>query len=92
MNGFDLRIPPVKFSALREHLETFDIIESGEFEGARVFRQFRMGVGTADFYPVAYRGEDAEVFPPTIMALLGHFGISADEWYAANQGIRKAAE
>ena len=90
---FDFRLQPIAYAEFRNRLSEFDIIEDeSTFRGARTFRQYRMGVGLSHFYSVSYRGDEAEVLPPTIEAILAHFGVTAAEWFQAGQDISKKAE
>ena len=92
-DGFDIRVQPVTFAELRQRLKALDIIEDGTpSHGTRVLRQFRMGVGTDQFFSIAYRGEKHMVTPPTIENLLDRFGLTAADWAAASNfgGVRES--
>ena len=67
-------------------MERLSISESGDYKGARLFRLNRMGVGTDRYYPVAFRGDEGLVHPPTIREVLDYFDITPHEWQEAASG------
>lgn len=82
-----MKLTPLTFEQFKTRLEDFSIVaDATSIGGAKVLREYRMGLGTDKFYAVPYRGEDSLVYPPTIRKVLEHFGITAVEWMTDQAG------
>ena len=72
---------PIPFHELRNRLLSFGVNEEVLVDGARTFYRPVIGLGTP-YISVAYRGEDAIVYPVVIESLIITFGIPRDRWIA----------
>lgn len=77
-------IRPLRFQEFRSRLEARGVYEQPcpSHAGTRTFVRPRVGgdLWSGAYYTVIYKGEDIEVAPPTIEAVLWSFGISIEAW------------
>ncbi len=78
-------VDPVPYKEFRRRMRAMDVLEEAEYPGARVFSQYRMGLGLNNFRSIPYHGDDELVSPPTIEAALAEFGFTPGDWEWAKE-------
>ena len=79
-------ITPVSFAEMNRRLVALGV-EQNEYDDTIVYHKlgFRMGLGTSQFYTVAYHGGDGVVYASTLRKLLESLDIHEDDWQEAGQ-------
>lgn len=76
----------VSFDELKRRLTLLDVGAQDYGDTLTFYKQaFRMGLGTNQWYSVAYHGGDGVVYAQTIRKLLESLDIHEDDWHNAGQ-------